>query len=322
MKSSKRVLLAALFAVAVCVTLLSTAHAGFVTIGNPGNVPDTLIIWDGTSGYGAVPYTYQISRTAVSIAEWALFYGDGTTGFNGVGGGTAVGYFNPTYNYWNDGTRTVGRNAPAVRISFFQAAQYCNWRTTGDAVQGAYTIDTDPQSATYGYVIDIMSRADILASGNLYYLIPTEDEWYKAAYFKPDGSGYTFYAHGADTVPPQSTDGSTGWNYYDNGNALAPPNLVWAVDSGTQEQNGTFNMMGNVREWNEGAKGSDRVLRGGAYVNNASANLNAGARYSYTPTHGYLTFGLRVVSVPEPASSTMLLMGAVGLLLWRRRRNG
>lgn len=30
-----------------------------VTVGNPGNAPDTRVMTDGTTGFGAVPNTYQ-----------------------------------------------------------------------------------------------------------------------------------------------------------------------------------------------------------------------------------------------------------------------
>jgi len=36
------------------------------------------------------------------------------------------------------------------------------------------------------------------------YVIPTEDEWYKAAYYA--GSGYSLYAFGTDTAPIAGTD--------------------------------------------------------------------------------------------------------------------
>jgi formylglycine-generating enzyme len=316
MTSRSGVLRAAL-CVAVILLVAVGARADFVTIGNPGN--DAASAANTTHGlsaaynYGAVPYTYQISRTAVSIAEWEAFYTAPNSG--------KVGTFNSTYNYWNDGGgdspgRSVGPDAPAIYISFNQVAQYVNWLTTGDATQGAYTIDAG------GAVTGIMSRADILATGQQYYLIPTEDEWYKAAYYKPDGSGYSLYAHGLDTVPPQS-DGTTpytGWNYYDGGYALPSPNWAWTVDSGTEEQNGALNMMGNVLEWNEAISGSSRGLRGGSYLN-VEDYLRASSRYGGDPSYEFLNAGVRVASIiPEPASATMLLMGAVGLLLWRRRR--
>ncbi len=303
----RRVSWAALCAAMVLLVAVGV-RADFVTIGNPHNdaasADNTSHGLSGAYGYGAVPYTYQISRTAVSIAEWDLFYGDGTS----IGGGTAVGSFNANYNYWDDGTRMVGSNAPAVRISFNQAAQYVNWLTTGDATEGAYTID-----GTTGYVTGIMSREEILATGDLYYLIPTEDEWYKAAYYEPDDSGYSLYAHGPDTVLSQSTDGSNNWNY---DSALSSASYVWTVDSGTEEQNGTLNMMGNVWEWNEGLSDSLRGLLGGSYSTNESALLASSQMYR-TPSIEDVDSGFRVASIPEPASVTMLLAGAVGLLLWR-----
>jgi formylglycine-generating enzyme len=301
---NRSIFVSVLMAAAVLVGGMAQAapiYPEMVTIGNPGNAADTRF------GCGAVPYTYQISKYAVSIAEWAAFYNDPNS--------NKVGSFNATYNYWNQGTRTVGRQAPAVYISFNQAAQYCNWLTTGDATQGAYMIEAGP-----GYVLEIMSREEILATGNLYYVIPTEDEWCKAAYIKPDGSGYTHYAHGADTVPPQSTDGSTGWNYYVGGYALPSPNRVWTVGSGTEEQNGTYNMMGNVWEWNEELIfGHNRGLRGGSF---GSSEIHLCASYRDDNDHMYesINIGFRVASIPEPGSITLLVCCAVAGLMWRRRR--
>ena len=310
------------FRAALCAAMVPLAAVGaradFVTIGNPGNAAasatNTTHGQSGAYGYGAVPYTYQISETAVSIAEWEAFYTDANSG--------KVGTFNLAYNYWNDGMRTVGPNAPAVYISFNQAAQYCNWLTTGNATQGAYTID-----GTSGAVTSIMSRADILASGNQYFVIPTEDEWYKAAYFKTDGTGYSLYAHGFDTIPLRSSDAdrAMGWVYH-SGSAFAysSPNYVRPVGSGPAEQNGTLNMMGNVWEWNEALIGSNRGLRGGSFYPDED-DLRASTRIYGSPTDEYSyvgNVGFRVASIiPEPASVSMLLMGAVAALLWRRRRN-
>ncbi len=74
--------------------------ASFVTIGDAGNADDT-------SGYGGVSYEYKISATEVTIAEMAA---------SGAGSGDE--------NYWNDGTRTVGTNAPASRVSLYEAMKY------------------------------------------------------------------------------------------------------------------------------------------------------------------------------------------------------
>ena len=95
------------------VGLCGMAQAAFVTIGNAGNAADT-------SGYGAVGYTYQISATEVTIAEFQQ----------------AIGAGNGNENLWNDGTRTAGTNAPA-NVSLYEAMQYCNWLTSGNISNGA-----------------------------------------------------------------------------------------------------------------------------------------------------------------------------------------
>lgn len=75
-------------------------------------------------------------------------------------------------------------------------------------------------------------------------MLPTEDEWYKAAYFKSDGSGYTLYATG-DLVPIAGVGGEN----YDK-----VIGLPWSVGSGITENNGTFDMNGNVGEWTESSE--------------------------------------------------------------------
>ena len=191
----------------------------WVLIGAQGNAPQSSANREhgesGGDGYGAVPYVYRIGYTAVRLTDWAEFY-------NSLGS-DRIGSFSESYNYWNrasSGT-SVGLNAPAVNISFHEAAQYCNWLTTGSATNGAYTIDA------FGEVIAV-DRVFRNNNGKLY-VLPNADEWFKAAYFNVATGQYTLYAHGADTAPAKSVDGSTGWNYnwaLTHPEALAEPLVV------------------------------------------------------------------------------------------------
>ena len=253
---------------------MAQAGSGFVTIGNAGNVADT-------TGYGAVGYTYQISKTEVTIAEF-----------------TASGAGNGNENYWNDGTHTVGPNAPASVVSLYEAMKYCNYITSGNINLGAYVFSGGNYQST--------DRASAVTTYGKVYALPTEDEWYKAAYFKPDASGYSLYANGTDTVPVEGTDAN--YNF-----AVGSP---WAVGTGTMEQNGTFDMMGNVWEWMEASGG---VIRSGGYVN-YEFSLRSSLRSDGSPTTEKDNIGFRVVAIPEPATALSLLLGGLIITGYRRMR--
>jgi sulfatase modifying factor 1 len=242
----------------------------FVWIGNAGNADDA-------AGYGGVSYEYRIGRTEISIADWKLFYDGRLT--NGV-----AGELSSSYDYWNKGTtpnQQVGTGAPATFMTWHQAAQYCNWLTTGRATNGAYTMSSAGE-------VTAVNRLFRNTEGTVY-VLPVEDEWYKAAYYT--GSGYSLYANGTDIVPRQNTDSNYGYN-----DGVFP----WAAGSGTAEQNGTFDMMGNVAEWLEG--GADRT-RGGGFNNSASYISKNGRLASSADRQ----VGFRIVLLNESALPPVLV---------------
>jgi formylglycine-generating enzyme required for sulfatase activity len=253
----------------------------FVTIGNAGNAADT----GGTTGCGAVGYNYRIGKYEVSNAQWNSF-----TAAAGAPTGNQSAYF-------------TGAQQPTNMVSWYEAAQFCNYLTSGNKYSGAYKFDIS------GNFLEI-DRVSSISTYGTTYVIPTEDEWYKAAFYKPDSSGYSLYANGTDTAPIAGVQS----NY--NGAIGAP----WNVGTGTQEQNGTFDMMGNVYEWNETLISSDRGIRGGSYGPTDDYGLRSSDRYgSYRdPYYEYYDIGFRVASVPEPCSLALLLIG--GLVLRNRKR--
>lgn len=275
--------------------LVQGIYIDFATIGTPGNPGDTRTDCPDCAepyGCGAVDYVYRIGQYEVTNAQWYDFVS---------AAGAPIG--NPSTAY-DDSPYWAGDNIPTTGVSWYEAAQFCNYLTSGDKSQGAYLfsgnnsnpgdfegIDRDSAVSTYGVV----------------YVLPTEDEWYKAAYYT--GSGYSTYANGTDTAPIEDLDSNYGWE------SGAHP---WDVGDGTMEQNGTFDMMGSVWEWNETLiAGSSRGLRGGSYIGLVSY-LSSSYRYSYHPYNVNLNIGFRVASVPEPCSLVFLSLG--GLTLMRRRR--
>ena len=162
---------------------------------------------------------------------------------------------------------------------------------------------------------------------DLAYVLPSEDEWYKAAYYKPvDNGSYSLYADGtSDTGNPPTHGTSSGWNYYNSGYVNGSPNYMWETGDGGMEQNGTFDMMGNVWEWNESAvdgstnnMAASRVIRGGTFDDNENS-LRSSYRNSFSPTSGAIHIGFRVAAIPEPSSIAMMGM-ACGLGLFIRRK--
>ena len=268
----------------------------FVDVGNVGNAADT-------SGYGAVDYAYSIGKFEVTADQWVAVHSFDAN----------VGNLN---DFWSG-------SEPTAVVSWYEAAKFANWLTSGDALQGAYQFS---DATTFTGV----NRATALTTYGTIYVLPSEDEWYKAAYLKSDGSGYTAYTTGNAT--PDGIDFSGDNNYdsvyrdesnFDNGSPLT-------VGGGTIENNGTYDMGGNVWEWSESAwdstlndPGESRVARGSDW-SSGFQTMQSVYRSSFNPGFEVSTIGFRVASVslsvvPEPSSIGMLVIGAMGCVMRRKR---
>jgi sulfatase modifying factor 1 len=285
----------------------STINMDFVNIGYAGNVADV-------SGYGAVAENFRIAKYEVTIAEFATaLAADGRIG-------------NGNENYWNTAgidpsmghSTLIGANAPATYTTWQEAVKFCNWLTTGDAYNGAYKHDSS------GVFTAIDRDAAISAYGTVY-VLPTLDERTKAAFFKSDGSGYTLYASG-DSRPTVGYGGEN-YRYYNDfsvypwGEPIYPDTAIgatWTVGSGIEENNGTYDMNGNVGEWTETKDSSsgNRFSDLGGYMS-SDTNLKTAAGF-FISSHEYADLGFRVAAIPEPSSIAMIGL-AGGFVVFGRR---
>lgn len=107
-----------------------------------------------------------------------------------------VGGINRTYNLntntFSYSVKNNYGNKPAYFLSWFDMARYSNWlhNNYGSLESGSYTLN----GATTG----IINR-----NPGATYWVPSENEWYKAAYYKATGTnaGYWKFATRSDTTP-------------------------------------------------------------------------------------------------------------------------
>ena len=159
-------------------------------------------------------------------------------------------------------------------------------------VEGQYTL-TGPSTASSRHV-----------SGRWW--LPSEDEWYKAAYFGPVANVYYSYPTGTSNVPDNnlpSADTGNSANYhlnshYTTGNGNYPLTDVGAYTLSPSPY-GTFDQGGNAYEWVD--TNTPGILRGGLWGDNAQL-LDASFRYGLSPASGFSGVGFRVATVPENQS--------------------
>jgi formylglycine-generating enzyme required for sulfatase activity len=283
----------------------------FVTISGATNPASGIPAGSGFTFTG-VNKDYRMGTYEITNDQWNKF-----TASAGVPTGSQGGYSSGFYN-WGTGTT----NVPTNDVSWYEAAQFVNWLNTSTGNQAAYKF-TGTQG-TSNYTFAVWSPADAgYNAANPYrntaakYFLPTENEWVKAAYW--NGTALQTYATKSGESLTQGQGVGTGWNYFSNG--------PWNVGSGSQELNGTYDMMGNAWEWMENpyndpsfSASSSRGVRGGHW-GNYDYYLPSSHRDNNFPTYALSYLGFRVASVPEPGSIAMLLTSAItGLLWWKRRK--
>jgi formylglycine-generating enzyme len=313
-----------------------------VSVGNPGNAADTAAHSGNSAGQGAVAYNYLVGKYEVTAGQYTEFlnavaktdtYGLYAISMWNDGDGCKIQQFNASGNY----TYSVAldyANRPVNFVSFWDACRFTNWlhnnQPTG--AQGEGTTETG------AYTLNGYNGSDgrtIQRNAGAKWVVTSENEWYKAAYFKggSTNAGYWKYPTNSDTAPGRDMADVSG-NNANWGGGMTP----YPIDSGkyttivgefqdSDSPYGTFDQGGNVREWNETVfvYGSpyewvSRGQRGGKF-SDQSYDLSSNLRNYDNPANSFSFLGFRVASVPEPGSLVLLAGIALAALLcqWRKR---
>ncbi|MFM8496106.1 MAG: SUMF1/EgtB/PvdO family nonheme iron enzyme, partial [Planctomycetia bacterium] len=238
----------------------------FKTVLDPGNLGDSTTVSGST--YGSVASTYMIAAKEVTNEQYVRFlnavdaagtnphnvYDSRMSSDSSRGGITLNSNASPGAKYSVKSGAPAGGTAyatmPVVYASWTSAARYVNWLHNG-ATAG---------SSTERGVYDFASGAtgeSVARSADARFWLPTEDEWYKAAYYKSGGTnaGYNTAA------------GSTS-------------------GYGTVDQSTT-----TTTEWTETRSGTNRVQRGGAAASGTMANRTPVAASTASATVGFRVAG-------------------------------
>ena len=277
-----------------------------VLVGDAGNANDS-------TSHGAVGYDYHIGTYEVTNSQYTAFLNAtaatdthslyNTNMNSSTHGGINRSGTSGSYTY---SVKSGFGNKPVNYVSFWDAARFTNWLTSGDTETGVYVLTPTGISNN-----TITRDATAWANGGV--AVASENEWHKAAYFDGNG-GYTLYPTQSNSITTADANyGSSVGTVTDVGTYAADPSHY-----------GTFDQGGNVLEWNDEIFfTSDRGFRGGSFSSPDSSLQSLSGNW-FDPTIEDDDFGFRVSSlapIPEPSAYAAIL-GMLGLALALTRRKG
>jgi len=277
-----------------------------VTVGNPGNAAD-ISITTSLGNSGSVSYTYQIGKYEVTNTEYCTFLNavdrkgrnilelyEPIWAIDDINGGIILIAGN------DDGFKYVVKEGfdskPVLLVTVFDAMRFCNWLHNGalvggDTENGAYSLMGNSATPSNG--------ATVTRNANAKFALPSENEWYKAAYYQPSDQGGDFDGYwflptrsnmsAVDAEPPGNAFSAN----FSNVLGFATPVGSYSSTIGFY---GTFDMAGNVSEWTDTIFGvGARVLRGGSFE---SSLIDFGANSPVASNGAVLdvNYGFRIVS--------------------------
>jgi formylglycine-generating enzyme required for sulfatase activity len=287
-------------------------HIDTVVVGNPGNAADS-------GDHGAVDHVFAIGKFEVTAGQYTAF-------LNAVAAADPEGLYHFRMDYDADPSRegcNIKRGGspgsytysvapdwadrPVNYVSWADAARFANWLHNGQPTGAQDLTTTEDGSYFLNGVSEFNDTAleDVLREPDATWVIPAEDEWYKAAYHKNDGAtgNYWNVPTGADgglsnqLVDPDPGNHAT---YSNQGYTIGAP--YYRTEVGAHENSaspyGTFDQGGNVMEFTEAVPEPDiRRMRGGSWFYGSSELYAYAVDDVMHSSDQFNDLGFRVVSL-------------------------
>jgi sulfatase modifying factor 1 len=277
----------------------------FVTVTNAGNAPDF-------GGKGAVPYPFRIGKYEVNNNQYTAFLNavaaddprhlySTNMSFN-IHGGIERSGSAGDYAY----TVKPGMgHQPVVWVDFYDALRFCNWLHNGQPTGSEDATTTE--DGAYTLTPEALATENVLRNPGARFWLPSDDEWYKAAYHQPfaaggDFSDYWLYPTRSNDVP-FSEPPPGGVN---SANSCCETGRM-ATDAGAYVNSpgpyGTYDQAGNVQEWtewtNEFSSFHTRRVRGGSWSYNEFYSKSTDFEFD-TTDYDAEGIGFRVAGAAQP----------------------
>jgi len=266
-----------LFSLSFCPTVVA-GLIDTVLIGNPGNAGRPVTPeesnddrWYKFGVFGSVSREYRIGTTEVTNDQYVTFLSaiastDPRSLFNtsmqsDPRGGIQRTGTNGNYSY---SSKPFMGNKPVNFVSIWDAMRFTNW-LHNDMPSGSQNLTSTEDGAYFLNGVTFLPLADrnVTRKAGAKWFLPSDDEWFKAAYQKNDGitGNYYEYPTATDDVPIPATADAQG-NVSNPGSNVV--NYLMAADwnglngnvttvGSTQSPSayGTFDQAGNVDEMTE-----------------------------------------------------------------------
>ena len=236
-----------------------------VAVGNPGNPADV------ETSYGSVAYDFAIARTETTVADYVRFLNSVA---RYVPDGAAYDHLRNLWQNVMGKTKVIGKqiiregtagdysyhaapgaaSLPIANVNWVSAARFVNWLSNGQPVATSAASETGTETGAY-----VLNGDEVVfrTPGSAYWL-PSEDEWYKSAFYDPErggAGGYWQHATRSDQAPdnsaPRRLDGINAANY--NAIVSAAGNKLVPAGSFVRSVSyyGTLDQAGSLWEWSD-----------------------------------------------------------------------